>query len=256
MHSAIYEGWVRHRRSAPVANAFRYRLFMLYLDLAELPRVFAGTPLYSNEGRACARFRRADHLGPADQPLDDAVRALVANRLHRPISGPVRLLTHLEYFRYRFNPVSFYYCFSSDAARLEAIVAEINNTPWNEQHCYVLDCASANPGVARFSFDKDFHVSPFMGMRQRYDWRFTAPGERLAVHMNNLERGDKLFDATLMLTRQPLTPRALNLALVRFPLMTARVIAAIHWQALKLWLKRCPYHPHPRTAAAQPEGAP
>src|SRR5262245_2484107 len=130
MQSAIYHEWLRHRRFAPRAHAFRYRLFMLYLDLAELDVVFRGRWLCSTRRPAPARFDRADHLGDAALPLDVAVRDLVENRTGRRPRGAIRLLTHLRYFGHGFNPVSYYYCFDADGGDVETVVAEVNNTPW------------------------------------------------------------------------------------------------------------------------------
>ncbi len=252
--SCIYEGQIRHRRYQPRAHEFRYPLFMMYLDLAELPQLFRGTRLWSLEGRGLARFRRRDHLkqhADSAAPLDEAVRNLVTARLGRRPAGPIRLLTHLEYFGYRFNPVSFFYCFDESAARLDALVAEINNTPWGEQHCYVLDAAAARLGSERqmrFRFAKDFHISPFMPMDLGYDWRFALPAHTLSIHMENLRGAVPIFDATLTLHRREISAARLNRLLLRYPFMTLRVIGSIHWQALWLWLKRCPVYPHPRWA--------
>ena len=252
MHSAIYTGRLRHRRFAPRAHAFEYRLFMMYIDLAELDTVFAGRWLWSAKRPALAWFRRADFLGDPDVPLDQAVRDRVERETgHRP-TGPIRMLTHLRYFGYGFNPVTFYYCFDAEDRKVETIVAEITNTPWNERHVYVLS-ERLNRGrgmFRRFLFRKNFHVSPFMPMEQRYDWRFSAPRTRLFVHMENAEEGIKLFDATLDLERREITAANLSEALAAFPLMTAKVIGAIYWQALKLWLKRVPFHVHPAKRAA------
>lgn len=244
MESCIYVGSLRHRRHAPVDHAFEYPLFMLYLDLDELPTLFDGNPLWSAKRPALAWFRRADHLGSNDEPLADAVRELVESRLHRPVKGPIRLLTHLRYLGYGFNPVSFYYCYDAAGEHVDAIVAEINNTPWGEQHCYVVE------GLRRDGFAKEFHVSPFMEMEQRYNWRFSTPAETLAVHMENHTDEGKIFDATLRLRREPITAGSLNTKLVTYPLMTAQVIARIYWQAFKLWWKKCPYVPHPLTRSA------
>jgi DUF1365 family protein len=252
MKSALYTGWVRHRRFGPARNAFRYRIFMSYLDLAELPELFDGRWLWSARRPALARFRRADYLGPRDVPLDTAVRNLVQLRTGERPRGPIRLLTHLRFFGFSFNPVSFYYVFDESDSRVETIVAEITNTPWRERHAYVLPVSRATRGGARawrFSFGKEFHVSPFMPMEQRYDWCFGAPGEGLHVHMENHQpgaAGSPLFDATLNLTRQDLNARSLAVALLRFPFISLRVTALIYWQALKLLLKRTPIHAHPR----------
>ncbi|MFN0137387.1 MAG: DUF1365 domain-containing protein [Phycisphaerae bacterium] len=251
MHSAIYEGWVRHRRYRPMDHRFQYRLFMMYLDLDELPTVFNGRWLWSVDGFGLARLRRHDHLkgvaGPS-LPLATATRDFVESRTGRRPTGPIRLLTHLEYFGYRFNPVSFYYCFDASDTYVETVIAEINNTPWGEQHCYVLG-ETENVGSAharRFQFAKEFHVSPFMGMEIEYDWRVRTPGTAIAIHMNNFERGSRTFDATMLLKRREITGVSLAGVLTKFPLMTARVMGAIYYQAFKLWWKRCPYVPHPR----------
>jgi DUF1365 family protein len=254
MHSALYSGWVRHRRYAPTAHEFQYRLFMMYLDLAELPDIFAPYWLWSARRPAPARFRRGDYLKDSDGaehlPLDATVRKLVNARTGRMPRGPIRLLTHLRYFGYNFNPVNFFYCFDEHDERVEFIVAVITNTPWKEEHAYVLPIAAAHANAMswQFRFDKDFHVSPFMPMQQHYRWRLSAPNERLFVHMQNFGEdapAQKLFDATLLLTRKPITSRSLAGALVGFPVMTAQVIFGIHWQALRLWLKRTPIFAHP-----------
>jgi len=249
MKSCIYEGTVRHRRYAPLHHAFRYSIFMMYLDLAELPDLFLGRWLWSPRTPNVAWFRRSDHLGDPQIPLDENVRDLVESKTgHRP-AGPIRLLTHLRYFGYGFNPVSFYFCFDPGDRLVETIVAEVTNTPWGEQHCYVLG-ESLNEGMGRlhrYRFGKQFHVSPFIGMDVDYDWRFCTPGEALTVHMGNLRGGERFFDATMVLRREEMTGASLARVLFRYPLMTTQVIGAIHWQALRLWLKRCPVIPHPNT---------
>jgi DUF1365 family protein len=254
MHSALYVGHVRHRRFQPRAHDFRHGLFMVYLDLAELDRVFAGRWFWSTRRLALARFRREDYLGDPTLPLDEAVRQRVAQSTGRRPSGPIRLLTHLRYFGYVFNPVSFYYVYDMADTRVETIVAEITNTPWKERHSYVLpqDEQATKPDVHRHRFAKDFHVSPFMPMAQDYDWRFSTPRDTLSVHMENLQAGEKVFDATLALERQAMTSANLARALLFFPLMTVQVIVGIHWQALRLWLKRTPFHIHPNKRATQP----
>jgi DUF1365 family protein len=243
MQSCIYEGRVSHARKAPVAHAFGYRLFMLYLDLTELPKVFAGRWLWSTERPALAWLRRADYLGDPREPLDESVRQLVAAETGRRPAGPIRLLTHLRYFGYGFNPVSFYYCFDAAGSAVETIVAEVRNTPWGERHCYVLDGGSEP--AARFTTAKALHVSPFMPMDVAYEWSFAAPTRRLGVTMTCVRDGATVFSAALDLRRREITGRRLACLLVRYPLMTAQVIAGIYWQALKLKLRGCRTYTHP-----------
>jgi DUF1365 family protein len=245
MNSCIYKGWVSHRRMAPTKNRFRYRMFMLYIDLAELPRLFDRVPLWSAKRPALAWFKRSDYLGPAEVPLDCAVRDLIEAQLGTRPTGPIRLLTHLRYFGYCMNPVSFYYCFDHSGRILETLVAEITNTPWKERHRYVLPVTGGGTGLRHFDFDKRFHVSPFLPMDMRYRWCFSQPLTRLFVNMQNFRHEQRLFDATLNLRRENIGSLALLRLLACFPFMTLKIIAAIHWQALKLWLKGTPVHTHP-----------
>lgn len=245
--SAVYEGVIRHRRNAPHPHAFDYRIAQLYLDLDEIDEVFRRRWLWSADGRNVARFRREDYLGPVDMSLADAVRERVQLATGRRPGGPIRLLTHLRYFGFVFNPVSLYYCFHADGIRLDCVVAEITNTPWGERHAYVLpvETARVQGRALHWAFPKAFHVSPFMPMDRDYVWRFTVPDDDLHVHMEVLDRGERNFDATLTLQRKPLDGRSLARVLWRYPLMTLQVMLAIHWQALRLWLKRNPVYDKP-----------
>jgi len=242
--SCIYIGRVRHRRHHPATNTFDYRIFQLYLDLDEIDEVLGKRWLFSTRRFTPARFRRSDHLGPADQPLKVCVARLLAEHGYT-LQGPVRLLTHLRYFGHASNPVSFYYCFSRNGSCVERIIAEVTNTPWGERHYYVLGDGHRNEAGQTFEFDKAFHVSPFMTMDMSYEWRFSAPGETLRVHNNSYRDGRKVFDATLTLKRVPLTSRALWLTWLQQPVMTFKVTLLIYYQAARLWLRRVPFVPHP-----------
>ena len=248
MTSAIYAGVVRHRRYRPARHEFRSRLFMMYLDLGELPEALDGRWLWSARHPAPAWFRRADYHGDPAVPLDEAVRATVARETGRRPAGPIRLLTHLRYFGYCFNPVSLYYCYDARDATVETVMAEITNTPWNERHTYVLRREPTR--ALRFRFRKAFHVSPFMDMDHRYDWHFSEPRRTLAVHMQNFDVQGRIFDATLVLERREITATALARVLLAHPWMTASVVAGIHWNALRIWLKGNPFFVHPAKRTA------
>ena len=247
MHSCFYEGQVSHRRFAPREHTFKYRIFYLYLDLDELDKVFNKRWLWSTSKPALAWFREKDHYLDQDKTLKQTICDLVESNTGVRPTGPIRLLTHLKYFGYVFNPVSFYYCFNKDDTRVETIVAEVNNTPWGERHLYVLPGKDniANGRHLRFKRDKQFHVSPFMPMDINYDWLFSAPGKTLSVHMENYQAEDKIFDATLGLKRKPITASSCAAMLSRYPFMTAKVIFAIYWQALRLLIKKIPLFDHP-----------
>jgi hypothetical protein len=246
MKSAIFSGRVRHRRHTDGGNNFSYRVFMVYLDLAELDRVFAGSWLWSTSRVAAARFRRQDYL-PGDANLDTAVRNRVQQETGARPSGPVRLLTNLRYFGHLINPISCYYCFNADDTAVETIVVEVTNTPWGERTSYVLPCDPSRE-KQRIAFDKAMHVSPFLPMDMVYHWYSNTPGQHLMIHLENHRAGVRLFDASLTLTREDISTASLRRVLWRFPWMTMKVRAAIYWQAFKLYcIKHVPFYSHTDT---------
>jgi DUF1365 family protein len=262
VNSCLYEGSVRHCRHGAPRDEFHYPLFMAYLDLDELPEVFDRRWLWSARRPALARFRRSDYLGDPDVPLAEAVRELVKERTGVLPDGPIRLLTHLRYFGKSFNPVSFYYCFDEFDEQVKAVVADVTNTPWGERHSYVMGVSETldhgTATVMRGQFDKQLHVSPLMDMNYVYDWRLSKPEQRLLVHIEShraaepqredgppCAAGPTTFDATLTLTRKELTPGALRGVLLRYPFLTARILARIYAHALRLKLRGARYFPHP-----------
>jgi len=229
----------------------------MYVDLEECKTLFDRFWLWSTKGFNMARLKRTDHMGDADQPLIETVREKIFNATGLKAEGPIRLLTHFRYFGFGFNPVSFYYCFDKNDRKLETIVCEVNNTPWGDQHIYVLN-EQDNLGEGKhmvFSRPKEFHVSPFMPMDMDYNWRFNEPGEHLNVHMENYREQEKIFDATLSLKRSPISSYHLARVLIAYPLVTIKVVAGIYFEALRLWLKKVPFYSHPDDNKEAPKSA-
>ena len=260
--SAVYEGWVRHRRFEPVEHSFRYRLFLMYLDLEELPGTLDPYPLFSARRAAPARFRRTDFIGDPARPLAECARDEVERVTGLRPAGPVRLLAGLRYFGHAFNPVSFYYCFDAGAERVEAIVADVTNIPWGESHPYVLSRGERRGPVLGGELDKELHVSPFMGMDHVYSLRAGEPGSTLSVHIESRKpkrfltaspqknvtaggRGGVIFDTTLALRRRELSRSLLSRMLLRYPAMSLQVVARIYTQSLRLKLRGAQYFRHP-----------
>jgi DUF1365 family protein len=238
MNSAIYTGWVRHRRYQPKVNNFKYDLFLLSLDLDELNAGIKFSRLFAIEQWAILSFRHKDYLGGEGKLTRDKVWGVVKGLGGEDYHGRVTMLGQLRCFGLYFSPVNFYYC-HDDAGELQYLLAEVSNTPWGERHCYLVE-----PKQNTLT-DKVFHVSPFMDEEMHYRWRFTPLNPQLYLNIDNLnDDDDKLFDATIVMKQQELTAKNLVKNLIRIPAMTLKTVLGIHWEAVKLYLKGVPYVPY------------
>lgn len=245
MESAIYTGTLRHRRFEPVRHEFTYPLFMAFLDIDRIPELMRVSPFLSHNRLNWTSFDERDHFGDPALPLRERLKADAARHDVRLPDGPIFLLTHLRYLGYNFNPISLFYCYG-DEGNLQTILAEVNNTFGESCNYWLSNAASEHPSRPHvYRCPKSMHVSPFMPMELDYRFVLPPPGDRLVAHMNTLEGEHSFFDATLALQREPWSAPVLHRALRRFPWMTSKVIAAIHWEALKLYLKKVPVFTHP-----------
>lgn len=249
MESAIYTGTLRHRRFAPARHEFTYPVFMTLLEIAQIPHLMRVSPFSSYNRFNWASFHDADHCAGRRAPIREQLEALAAGQGIELPEGPIFLLTHLRYWGYIFNPISLFYCCDA-SGEVRFILAEVNSTFGERRHYWLSGATRASackPYIHRCA--KRMHVSPFMPMDLDYRFVLPPPGERLVAHMETLAGENAHFDATLKLNRQPWSAQALHRALLRFPWITAKVIAAIHWEALRLYFKKVPIYPHPEKEA-------
>ncbi len=239
--SALYDGVVVHRRFAPRVHRLRYRLFQLLIDLDELPALDRGLRLFGHNRFALFSHHDRDHGDRSGRPLRGQIEALLARAGLSAGGGPIHLLAMPRVLGYVFNPLSLYYCHRPDG-QLAAVVLEVSNT-FGERHFYV---APATSGLVRSACAKAFFVSPFMGMDMSYDFRLAAPGEAAEVAILGLDSaGAPLIFARFAGRRRPLTDAALVRAFFAHPLLTLKVVAAIHLEAIKLIAKGLRLRPKP-----------
>lgn len=219
---------------------------MAWLDIDRIPETMAASPWTAYNQFHWAGFDERDHFGDPKQSLRERVtRDARANGVELP-NGPIYLLTHLRYLGYCFNPISFFYCYD-ERGRIHSILGEVHNT-FGEIRNYWLSAANrvGSANSFRHVCPKTLHVSPFNPMNLDYEFVLTEPGETLVAHMNTTEDSARpFFDATMTLEHRPWTTRNVGAALAQYPLMTAKVIGAIHWEALRLWVRKVPVFTHP-----------
>lgn len=238
---ALYAGHLRHRRFHPRDHAFSYSIFMALLDIDRIAETMAVSPWTSHNRFNVLSFDDRDHLGEGRMPLRQAVAASARDAGCELPDGRIFLLTHLRYAGYVFNPISLYYCHSASGA-LELVMADVRNT-YGGRHQYWLQPLDLTPQRLRALVPKQLFVSPFMQGPMDYEFVVTPPADRLTVHMNVIDRRaprTRCFDATLAMTASPWTPAAVRRVAWQFPFMTAKVIGAIHWEAIRLRWKRLP----------------
>lgn len=232
--SAIYVGAVMHRRMAPRIHALRYRVFWLLLDLDDLPALDARLRLFSHNRPNLFSLYDADHGDGSATPLRvQAERQLAAAGVDIA-GGAIRLLCMPRTLGYGFNPLSVYFCHRADGA-LAAVIYEVHNT-FGERHSYLIP-ADLQARALRQQCRKVFYVSPFMDMEMTYEFRVQPPAERVAVAIQAAGPDGPMINASLVGAREELADRALLRLACLIPAVTMKTIAAIHWEALRLWLK-------------------
>jgi DUF1365 family protein len=238
VRSALYTGLVHHRRFGPKPHTLRYRMTMALLDLEELDALHGKLKLFSRNAANLFAFHDRDHL-PKDAGVGATLRGMVEARLAEADiaidGGTIALLSLPRILGYAFNPLSVYFCHSRDGA-LAAILYEVNNT-FGQRHTYVIPVADGASGVVQQACDKVFYVSPFLDMDMRYAFRVEPPDARIAVAVDGIREGQRIIAASFAGTRRELSDAALFRSFLAHPLLSFAVVAGIHIEALKLWLK-------------------
>jgi DUF1365 family protein len=230
---ALYHGRVYHRRLKPVGHAFAYRVFSLLVDVDEIADVAARLRWFSYNRTNLFSLHAIDHGAQGGETIGDHARAMLKDAGYSG-AGRITLLCYPRILGFVFNPLSVYWCRDGDDA-LEAVIYEVRNT-FGGRHCYVIPAAGDGAPV-RQSADKVFHVSPFMDMEMRYNFELSAPGDRVRIVIREEDREGPILIASFDGAREALSDRALMRAFFRYPLMTVKIIAAIHFEAMRLLAK-------------------
>ena len=246
MKSAIYSGSIFHSRKEPFNHEFKYSLYMAYINLKEINNLLPNSFFWGFNKKALISFNRSDYLDRPEKNLIDAVKNLVFERIGKKIKGPIYLLAHLRTLGHCFNPVSFYYCFDKSEKKIDAIIAEVTNTPWKKRYSYVIDCENSEKNnLFKNIQKKELHVSPFFEMNHQYHFSISKPDNLISIKIDNFKKGVKVHEASLSLNKEEFSKKSLIRSLINYPLMTIKVVTAIHWQAIKLWFRGAKFFNNP-----------
>jgi DUF1365 family protein len=242
--AALYLGRVMHARMRPVHHRFAYRVMSLLIDLDRLDEADRQSRLFGVNRASVFSFHECDHGKRDGASLSSHVRGLAEQRDIDLSGGRILLLCYPRLFGYVFNPLSIYFCYGSNG-NLALLIYEVRNT-FGEIHSYILPVEDAAAGGAiRQCQAKEFYVSPFMEMHTKYRFSIAPPDQQVTVRIVQTDQHGAIFTAAFSGQRRPLTSRSLLATLVTLPLLTFKVVAAIHWEAIRLWLKNVPYVPRP-----------
>lgn len=245
--AALYPGKVMHQRLKPFGHRFEYSVFSLLVDIDRLDELAGMTRLLAVNRAGILSFREADHVEQTGETLRQFVDRLLSGAGLDRRAARVLLLAYPRVFGYVFNPISVFFAYDGDGdGELLALIYAVRNT-FGERHTYVapVEATDRTPAGVRQTRAKVFHVSPFVGMDARYHFRVMPPGRTVRLRIHETEGGEPLLAATFQGDAVPLTDASLAAFLVRFPFMTLKVVAGIHWQALRLWLKGARFHKSP-----------
>lgn len=246
MNSCLYRAKVMHNRLAPKKHSFHYNVFMFYLDLNEIDILANKLALFSKNKFNFFSLRDSEHL---QLPLENPDKSkTIREQISRYLSengvtignGRIMLLTNLNVLGYNFNPVSFYYCYDETEAPL-CVVAEIGNT-FGEMKPFLLNKENLNDTVYHLNTTKYFYVSPFIDHDTNFDFNIGIPGEKLNIRIDDYKNEERFFISTLKGVKKDINNANLLWYSIRFPFITLKIITLIHWNAVKLWMKKIPYH--------------
>lgn len=247
LKSRIFSGQVKHQRYQTRQHGFSYKVFMMLAHVDEIDLLCSQNPFWSHNKKNVASFNDDDYLPAFKGSMRERVEQLLKDKNHSFDSnnGDIFILTNWRYFGFLINPITCFYCYNSNQ-ELEYLILEVTNTPWNERINYVLPCDPKNK-FQRLSFEKEMHVSPFYEMNMTYQLNNYKDDNQISLHLENIQKNQKVFEATLNLKSNVISTSSLSKVLAKHPFMTLKVAVGIYWQALKLWLKGVKYISPPNT---------